>query len=238
MTDTTKYEQLRRLIVRRRNCTLFPAKRRLHPLEKRWLAQRDELDAKFFPQGRKKKPIEVTPEMREKHPEYKEQHLQFKQEAGRLSQIVVQMSQKLDSDIQSLAGELTPLITDEPMEVYSVSTGSFSTQGLGAEKYATCQAELVAESYRRLSVPVHVHKLDPELAGNEYRKDVTVVMANTDEVGKCIVEHHLIPLREILMFILKKGCNIRVFYPLLAYDVEEKLGIDAWGNDLREKAGG
>lgn len=120
-----------------------------------------------------------------------------------------------------------------------VSSGDYHTQGMGSFMYAKNDAESVADKFRVLGIPVDVEEC--EWSYNErnwggrfntnYHKTYTVVVGCSRDLAYMIIKRS-VDLKELIRSYLKRGVNPRVYLPFLPDGIEEKLGLDAFGNDM------
>ena len=222
-----KHEQLCRLLQRQANCTAHITGRSEHPLERKYRQGLEELKKKHF--GRKK---DVPPDELMAVPEIQTFSDSIRQRASQISAQLKRWHAILEKEVFELASSLDPPVTDTPLLFFTSSASDFSSQTRPKE-YAKCWASLYAVGAERLGLTTEVRHEIREFKDKGLRLDRYEVWVNsTLPAGKCIVEHRQLPLRDKLKFILQNNCNVRVFYPLLPYGTEEKLGLDDRGNDI------
>ena len=128
----------------------------------------------------------------------------------------------------------TPIPIIETLELrYVVSSSTYSTQGFGASNYAKNAAQMQVDLalFNGLKAEVRPHGESKNYSGCYYQD--YGVWVNTTEIGWEILKRKSGPgLKETLRLSWKRGVNPRVFCPLLPYGIEEKLGIDYFGNEL------
>jgi len=132
-------------------------------------------------------------------------------------------------------------VTDGWLLYSTVSETSYSSMGWSACKYAKQHAEQEAEQARRYSVPVEVRdqydKFDPPVK-TQYETHYGVhnyeVWVRLDSVGIAVLRcKPTCSLRDEIKRLLKAGVCPRVYYPFLPVGIEEKMGLDYFGNDKK-----
>lgn len=225
-----QYQTLEKLLCRLQNCTAFISNRQKHPLEVQYDKQFAALREKHFKRKR-----EVARKDLMAIPEIAELERVFKARAKVVQDQVTKWQPILEKQVAELATKLSPPVVKELSLFYTASDYEFSTQ-TDPTRYSQCRARLYAEAALRLGLKVDVRRVG---LLNYARRDVSgtyeVWVNSTVPVGKAIVDYRQLGLRDRLQFILRNTCNVRVFYPMLPYGLEEKLGLDAWGNDVKEK---
>jgi len=129
---------------------------------------------------------------------------------------------------EAAAAEPLPT-TDVLIQVDLTPTSTYRSQGYGAATYAKRAAQFRADNaqHHGLRAEVRAIENDPNQA------DGFAVFANTTPVGWEMVRRR--PgqtLREWLKACWASGTNPRVFNPYLDPDLEDRLGIDYFGNDI------
>lgn len=122
------------------------------------------------------------------------------------------------------------------LELQVVSGGSYHTQGFGANKYARDAAEDIADKARNhgLEAEVRVLRSSTSSGLSSYGYEDYGVYAKTTEFGKVILRYKTeLPLREQVKHCLQRGANPFTYVPFLPQDYLEKVGLDAWGNEVR-----
>ena len=122
------------------------------------------------------------------------------------------------------------------LELQVVSGGSYHTQGFGANKYARDAAEGVADKARShgLEVELRVVGASPSSAQPSNGYETYCVYARTSEFGKTLLGFKTeLPLRERIKRCLQRGANPFAYAPYLPSDYLEKVGLDAWGNEVQ-----
>jgi len=108
-----------------------------------------------------------------------------------------------------------------------VFDSTYHTQGFGMVKYAESNAELYASKARYYKVQnVKVKRKDNRFEVSACFKSV---------LDKRIFEYKPdIPIKEWIAECWKRGVNPRVYIPYLPADLEEKLGLDYYGNNVEK----
>lgn len=226
-------ERLERLIVRLENCSVWRQGRKLHPLEQQHAAKAEAIKKKHF-----KRKKEVTYEELMTVEEFKVFDTEIRKKVERVSAQVKKWQEKLDAEITELVSQMGPPQVDAMSKLHSVSDYNYSSQPR-AREYAKVGAELYAERMSRQGLTTHVREVRQSSPTSRYvRYDFEIWVNTTPKVGKRIAEAYMLPLRDTLKFILQRGCNVRVYFPMLPYETEAQLGIDAWGNDVKVKDDG
>ncbi len=141
----------------------------------------------------------------------------------------------------------TSLATAVPVEAlasgravyYQTLSSSYSTQGMGADKYARGMAQLQHKILLSLGMG---GDLEDILRGDDKGQQRFVgvnVIAHTDEIGVEALQHKTtsFSFREQIKFLWSVGCNPRVFYPFLPHGFEESNGFDAFGREVEQPSG-
>ena len=147
------------------------------------------------------------------------------------------------------AAETAPVELGEAWLPYdSVYTVSYNSQGFGASAYAQRAAEMEADHARHHGVEAVVVRYADDHAcrdGGLFERTFApgerwiVAVRVASELDVAILKAKPPPsLKETLRAIMKRGGNVRVFYPTLPWGIEAKLGLDAFGNDLKEERNG
>jgi hypothetical protein len=115
-------------------------------------------------------------------------------------------------------------------------SGTYSSQGFGAMKYAHEAAERKAEDARGHGVGARVEKKARKAEGRwGIEHGEFLVWVDTDELGaEALRRKPGIPLREWVRRCWARGVNPRVMSPFLPVGYEEKVGLDFFGGEFRE----
>lgn len=130
----------------------------------------------------------------------------------------------------------------EPSESWTqydcVFTVSYNSQGFGASQYAQCAAEMRADHARHYGIESRVTREDDGTAGDCFpAQERWNVLVRASELDVAILKAKPSPpLKDVLRSILKRGRNVRVFFPWLPWGTEAQLGLDAFGNDIKMEA--
>jgi len=147
----------------------------------------------------------------------------------------------LDFEIDRLCEDAAPLPGNAWIELRR--THPHHTQGFGADHYGENEAKLYASERDRLGVQVRVRKVTEGVQSTDrwgcpsgYRYWVVEAYVAA-EVDAEILRHKSLPLREWLAACWARQTNPRVLCPGLPHGLEEKLGVDYFGN-IKERAHG
>lgn len=118
-------------------------------------------------------------------------------------------------------------------QVYTSSASNYRSQGFGASNYAEKAAESKADIARFNGFHAEVRPVGSEHRTNDgCRYQDYGVFVNTTDIGWEMLMRRPGPtLRDWLKMCWKRGVNPRVFNPFLSVGLEEKYGIDYFGND-------
>jgi hypothetical protein len=136
--------------------------------------------------------------------------------------------QGLEDQLDALAAreDLLPWSCEGMNKVYSILHSTYQSSDLGSGKYARESAESRAEDARMYGL-----KAEVKFEGHCY--DLYV---NTDEVGWDLVQRKPgISLKAWIKRCWARGCNPRVYNPFLPVGLEEKLGLDYFGGEIKAK---
>ena len=150
----------------------------------------------------------------------------------------------LDKWLDALADMAPVRHTQKVWSLYtSPDSYMYSTQGYGAVKYAREAAERDADHARLQGLQAHVvcvkkkthngidwHGRTYSMPSAGFR-----VWVSTDRIGCEILKRKPTDLKEWLKSCWKRGVNPRVMNPFLPHGIEEKLGLDYFGNDVRKE---
>lgn len=157
-------------------------------------------------------------------------------EAFRYYENVQRTVKRLTGRAVELARKLEIRKGGEWREVASTSSGTYSSQGWSAGKYAERAAEAVLDEARAAGVECRVVASEKG-ASTRYAGDPVYYSAQVlvqEQLDVEIVRRlPAITLREQVRLCWKRGVNPRVYNPFLPPGYEEKVGLDCFGNDLR-----
>ena len=147
---------------------------------------------------------------------------------------------QIEYALNEMAGCIDLVSSDTSVEAYAVDSSRYSTQGWSSNKYAREDAEMYAETLRGqgLRAEIEVTRGEPyqTYGGGTncvvYYKVMAWCSETMIEVAK---RKPTQSLRDWLKSCWKRGCNPRVMNPYLPEGLEEKLGIDYFGNDVPRK---
>ncbi len=123
--------------------------------------------------------------------------------------------------------------TPELSKVSQVDGGNYHTQGYGANKYARESAQQNVDKALFHGLKAEVREGESYTSGGRYSQTYTTyeVWADTTETGWTQLSYlPSVPLRDWLAMCWKRGVNPRVYNPFLPWNLEEKLGVDHFGN--------
>jgi len=124
-----------------------------------------------------------------------------------------------------LAEVLIPWATEKFSQVYSSDTNTCRSQGWGALRYAQKAAEGCADRLRAQGIEAEVRSAT-ETWGTRFE-----VWAKTDEAGFDLIDRKGETIKDFLKRCWKAGVNPRVYNPFIPAGLEEKLGLDYFGNE-------
>ena len=208
-------------------------------LWKSWLAANNHKPRPFPPRGEQPNSRLVKKFL--ESPEFVA-HLTLYQARGKIVSVDLRMKKDAaEKVVFDIAYELTPRPGPHPVRIRSASSYDFHTQGFGAEKYARGTVELAALGARALGLEVTVESDDPPPPPKYYRSDTPerrwAARAHVEDpaIDVEIILARPLALREWVRQCWKMGVNPRVYNPYLSVGYEEKVGLDYFGNDLKEK---
>jgi len=162
--------------------------------------------------------------------------------AARWFRLVAARRQKIVAQLAQLA-ETLAIPVDETGLIYCRFSGlDYYTQGYGCNRYARASASLELLRLQALggrACLLTQNDPRPAYPGPHHVATQTYyVLAYTTELGADLCRRHPggLSKRATIKALLQLGANPRVFFPFLSYGYEERLGLDAWGNDLAAAA--
>lgn len=162
-------------------------------------------------------------------------HASFQAQADALSQDHQRQLQEIDAALDSLAAT-TPVWTCEPpRKVLTVWASTYSSQGYGASRYAERHAQMYADKARYHGLTAEVQPDGEARSGNRWGITYQdyAVWVNTDAEGwELLQRKDDIPLKEWVRLCWKRQVNPRVYNPWLPLDLEGRLGLDHFGNEI------
>ena len=161
-------------------------------------------------------------------------HANFKARAEKWLEEEYRPTEKaLETKLNTIALECLPNHTAELNHVCTVYSGSYASQGFGCEKYTRESAERFADMARFHGFTAELRKV-----GTPFRDKWGIVYQDWGIFVDCSAAGWDLlkrrpgqSLREWLKSCWGKGVNPRVYNPFLPYGIEEKLGLDYFGND-------
>lgn len=135
--------------------------------------------------------------------------------------------------LDDMAAKLKPRAGDTTATLDSVWIGSYRTQGWGAESYAKGSADRMALRASVCKIPVEVVKRFEDINGKSKPWAFDVIVSVEDPIDVELIKRRpTLSIRDEIKFCLQHGLNIRVYNPFLPHGIEEKLGLDHFGNDV------
>lgn len=137
-------------------------------------------------------------------------------------------------EVTRLAEQLRPESGEQWLEL--TRTYPHHTQGFGADRYGEGDAQVYASEREGLGVEVRVRKVtEGEPRRDRWGSDASyrywiVEALVRDEVDVEILRAHNADMAMWLAACWKRGVNPRVLLPGLPHGLEEKLGVDYFGN--------
>lgn len=227
--EISEYDRFVKLVASLRKCKIPKG----HVLQARFEKQAVEAYRQLFP--RKKK----VPEIHEicSHESIRPILDAFNLRANAIVDKVSAKHDRIESQLYWLAQRVAPVDAGELRLLDAVASSSYSSQGFGAEKYASGDAERKADVIRAMGLSAEVrpvfHKFDGASRWGISGWTDYEVWGSTDlEVGYQIVKRRRFPLRDQVKLMLKRGVNPRVYMPFLEHGYEESVGLDHFGNDV------
>lgn len=166
--------------------------------------------------------------------EYRAMRDRWKALAESLTAEQIERDAALDVALEAAAkAESLPVVeAKQPAAAWFVHESAYHTQGYGAAKYARAAAQEHADKATHYGLAAEVVQ-EP----NAYGTKGFAVHVNTTALGVEMVNRlPAVPLREWLAACWKRGTNPRVFNPFLPHGLEEKLGVDYFGNLVEREA--
>ena len=138
--------------------------------------------------------------------------------------------------IQPVAGMKT--------QICEVSSSGYLSQGFGAERYASAEAEAKADDLRSWGLEVTIEKEIIPIRNSRYHEYLANfrIYANVDEIGKqkLMYARGKVAFRTWMKNAMKRGANLRVLCPGLPIGLpiglEAKMGLDLFGNELKKES--
>lgn len=144
--------------------------------------------------------------------------------------------------MHKVADKLEPVQCQRYHLYETVWESSYSSQGFGSYSYASRRAEMVMAEVELLGISVKLKEETTyyERTGAPFfskgSHTVFKIYVQADKLNREILKYKpSMSVRDVVKMCWKKGVNPRVYYPLLPYGFEEKVGLDYFGNDIKEK---
>lgn len=162
----------------------------------------------------------------EKDPDFLPIRVKWEEKAKIMTDSHYNAQYEMNKELNRLAQEEEIPTTEELNIIYTVWTSDFSSQGYGASKYAKESAQNYANKCIFQNLKAEVKPTDQGYG----------VYTNTTEIGWDMIQRRPGPsLKEWIKSCWKAGTNPRVYNPFLPYGIEEKLGLDYFGNEIQQK---
>jgi len=164
------------------------------------------------------------------HPDFAAFHEPYKVEAEAMIDARNAEIGRFKTELRALAAVTDIPASPEMIRGYFVHGSKHHTQGYGAMKYARGDALDFAAKAEHYGVKAEVRPVgEPEHScGCTYQDFETVVATN--ELGVEVLRYREeVPLKEWLAGCWKRGTNPRVYNPFLPHGLEEKLGVNFFG---------
>jgi len=156
----------------------------------------------------------------------------WKEKADAITAVHKEAETKFEEELNRLALEESVPATPIMGQVTSYSASTYNSQGWGANRYAEMGAESAADTARFHGLQAEVMIIGTWKGHDGMAMNTYGVFVNTTEIGWEMVKLKPGPtLREWLKMCWKRGVNPRVYNPYLPAGLEDKLGIDYFGND-------
>lgn len=167
----------------------------------------------------------------------------WKEKAKISSKIYFDQTERIHKILDILAKDY-PLVESKNVwrRIFSIDSGTYSTQGFGAEKYTRNHAEQDADRIRYTNLPVHIrtHVWEWERSAHDRWAPNSITYfevwapVETEEQVDVLTRKPGPSLKEWIRLCWKRGVNPRVYNPFLPYGLEEKLGLDYFGNQTQK----
>ena len=149
----------------------------------------------------------------------------------------------LDLQLRITAAKAELHLSSGRQTLATISQLSFSSQGWGARKYAenAAQSDLLDARHQGVEGEVvAVEKSLPaaESGGQAYNWTEFEVRVGVESGIDCEILRRRpgAPLRDIVKYLWQHGTNPRVYYPFLPYEFEAAVGLDHFGNEVKQAA--
>lgn len=144
---------------------------------------------------------------------------------------------RLEAALAEAAKTEMPPIMAELRLVHVCHASSWRSQGLGVDRYTRNAAQAYVDKATHYGLRAEVRPVgEPSRCAYGIVHQDYGVFADVDETGWALVDYKPdVPLRDWVKGCWKRGVNPRVYNPFLPHGLEEKLGLDHFGNDLPER---
>ena len=167
---------------------------------------------------------------------YKEIHERFSKINSKIYDHFFKQQEKTEERLREIAKNLNVPQTNDWIEARRVHVSSYSSQGFGAAKYAKGNCENFCQKAIFYGLKTKIEEENGGKHIDRYGIDYGlefVAYINTNDLGLRILEFkEELDLKEWMKSCWRNGSNPRVYSPFLPYGLEEKLGIDFFGNDV------
>lgn len=156
----------------------------------------------------------------------------YQDRANEAYQNVKQQKESLNKQLEQLTQEIQIYNSPTDVTVYSTHCeSSYLTQGYGARIYAQGQAEMDAAKCYMIGINSGVVIREDEYNKREMIFDcrVTTTALETEVLRYKVGQ---LSIRDCLKLCLQRCLNPRVYWPMLPWGLEEKLGLGMRGEDL------
>lgn len=115
---------------------------------------------------------------------------------------------------------------DQWTKQFICSNSTYSSQGYGADKYAHDHVQQLVDVFSYFNIPASIicENQSPELR-------YYYILAACPQHICSIIQSKNLPLKDWIKNCWKRGVNPRVYNPFLPPGLEEKLGLDYFGNE-------
>lgn len=165
----------------------------------------------------------------------------FMKRAAEIQDPLLQREKELGKRANELAEDLQVHPGEKRLKLKEYSSTTYSTQGYGAISYAQNNAKIASLEAETHGVKSEVVEVDRGCVKRHWpihdssaMKDFQVWVFVEDELDVEILRRKPVSLREHIKACWKHGINPRVMNPYLPYGIEEKLGLDYFGNEKRK----
>lgn len=209
-----------------------------------WKASQEKLD--LLTLGYKADLIEAAsnlkPKAKKKGPEWAEKVLppevqdeilqKFNAKRGPIIDSCLNTNSRIQKLIPRLCQRTSPTPGDLELQLDNISVGDYHTQGFGAERYARAAAEQLMDKALSFGVKARVERVvRPSTVIKSGLVSFQVTAMVSDSIDVEIIKNKQESLRDWLKNCWKRGVNPRVYNPWLPPGLEDKMGLDYFGNE-------